>query len=389
MRKCSTYWNGNLLESEDNESDILIDNEDGSLSFSRDKNKHRVSVSKNDSGFLYVLAQPNHAERTVALNLDSNPRPGVYKFVPLHDEFEFSVRLEYDDYATYPDSNMHVLDVTTPLSKIEVGNQIEIGLREDETDSPGVKSVKGEVSHILDFSGLVPDIPVYNSDDEIVLSILVSLSDGNKSTESYYMPRLARQSLQSGPDSGTLDVIGSDHPLGMQWEGKSDTPALQVEFVRINPGKQSELTVKNESLPKINFDDITDYTQSERASLLKSILSRALDREIKNKTIEFFATAVGDPSENKSISVKYESSRSGNILTRSGTFSGTKSLYSAEENRSFHQLRFSGSDGYHYILLDPDEDSQIPAKLYSTSLAQYWDTELGPVVDFEFQNNKS
>lgn len=58
-------------------------------------------------------------------------------------------------------------------------------------------------------------------------------------------------------------------------------------------------------------------------------------------------------------------------------------MYFAEDNQARHQLRFSGSDGRFYILLDPNPDATTPAKVCSTSLARHWDTDLGPLRDFE------
>jgi len=171
--------------------------------------------------------------------------------------------------------------------------------------------------------------------------------------------------------------------LDLQWEGKSDTPALQVEFVRVNPGQESELTVENESLPEIQFDDLAEHSQNERISILESALSKSLDRPIADETLEFFAAAVDELPRDRTLTVHYDSSRSENTLTKSGTFVGTDSVYYAEENRARHHLRFSGSHGRFYILLDSDDDATTPARVFSTSLARHWDTDLGPLVDFE------
>jgi len=374
MEECTVYWNDQVLQKEQ-EADATDE-----------ITRPSVSVSKDQTGFIYVLAQPAAADRTVALTLDSSPEPGAYEFRPLYSEFEFTVRLEYHD-EPYPEPHMHTLDVTTPLSAVEADDQIEIGLRKDQTDSPGIKSIQGHVTQILDFSGLVPDLPAYYPDPDpaTVLSILVCLSDEAPSNDTITASKLVGQTRLPpiGNSFGTLNVTRSENPLDLQWEDKSDTPALQVEFVRVNPGQKSELTVENESLPEIQFDDLAKHSQNERISILESALSKALDRPIADETLEFFAAAVDELSRNRTLTVHYDSSRSENTLTKSGTFAGTDSVYYAEENRARHQLQFSGSDGRFYILIDSDDGATTPAKVYSTSLARHWDTDLGPLVDFE------
>lgn len=372
MDECIVYWNDQILQKEQQA--------DATDEITRPS----VSVSCDQTGFIYVLAQPAGADRTVALALDSNPEPGAYEFRPLYSEFEFTVRLEYQD-EPYPEPRMHILDTTTPLSAVEAGDQIEIGLRKDQTGLPGTKSIHGHVTQIMDFSGLVPDLPAYYPDPATVLSILVSLSDEASSNDTVTASKIMGQTRLPpiGDSFGTLDVVGTDHPLDLQWEGKSDTPALQVEFVRVNPGQESELTVENESLPEIQFDDLAEHSQNERISILESALSKSLDRPIADETLEYFAAAVDELPRDRTLSVHYDSSRSENTLKKSGTFAGTDSVYYAEENRAQHHLRFSGSDGRFYILLDSDDDATTPAKVYSTSLARHWDTDLGPLVDFE------
>jgi hypothetical protein len=372
MEECTVYWNDQVLQKEQ-KADAA-----GEIT------RPSVSISKDQTGFIYVLARPAGADRIVALTLDSNPEPGVYEFRPFYNEFEFTVRLEYQD-EPYPEPRMHILDVTTPLSAVEVGDQIEIGLRKDQTNSPGTKPLQGHVAQIMDFSGLVPDLPAYYPDPATVLSILVSLSDEAPSNDTITASKLMGQTRLPpiGESFGTLDVVGSNHPLDLQWEGKSDTPALQVEFVRVNPGQESELTVENESLPETQFDDLADHSQNERISILESALSKSLDRPIADETLEFFATAVDELPRDRTLTVHYDSSRSENTLTKSGTFVGTDSVYYAEENRARHHLRFSGSDGRFYILLDSDDDATTPARVFSTSLARHWDTDLGPLVGFE------
>jgi hypothetical protein len=378
MEECTVYWNGNALQNE-------TSSEEGSEDADE---KPGVSVSKDETGFIYVLARPTGANRTVALTLESNPEPGVYEFRPLHSNFDFSVRLEYDD-EPYPDPSMHVLDLTTPLSAVEAGDQIEIGFRKDKTDSPGVTSIRGQVMHVLDFSGLVPDFPAYFRDPTTILSILVSPPDeGSPDDMKMLTPTdsdfITQTRLEPFGDSlGTLDVVGDDYPLNFQWEGKSDTPALQVEFVRINPEQESEQTVENESLPDIQFDRLATYSVTERISILKSAFSNALDRQVTDETLEFFATAVDDPPNDRTITVQYDSSRSENTLTKSGTFTGTCSVYYADENRARHQLRFGDSDGRYYILLDSENPNTNPPTVCSVSPTRHWDTDLGPLIDFE------
>lgn len=378
MGDCTVYWNSQPLQEEKTR-----DGTDEITSSS-------VSVSKNPRGFVYVLARPAGADRTVALTLDSNPEPGVYEFRPPYSEFEFSVRLEYAD-EPYPKPRMHVVDVTTPLSAAEPDDQIEIGLRKAQADSPGTKSIQGHITQLMDFSGLVPDTSDFVVDSlspAPVLSILVSLSDEAPSSDMIKASNIQAETRLPpiGDSFGTLDVVGSDQPLNLQWEGKRDTPALQVEFVRINPGQESELTVENDSLPEVQFDDLAAHSQDERISILDAALSNALDRPVAEDTLAFFAAVVDELPRERTLTVHYDSSRSENTLTKSGTFAGTASVYYAEENRARHQLRFSGSDGYFYILLDPANDTTTPANVYSTSLARHSDTDLGPLVDFELSD---
>ena len=274
MENCTVYWNGQVLQEEQraDESDEIT--------------RPSVSVSKDHTGFIYVLAQPAGADRTVALTLSSNPEPGVYEFRPLYNGFEISVRLEYQD-EPYPEPRMHVLDLTTPLSAVEAGDQIEIGLRKDQSDSPGIKSIRGHVTQIMDFSGLVPNLPAYYPDPATALSILVSLSDKAPSDGMITASKIMEQTRLPplGDSFGTLNVVGSGYPLELHWEGRSDTPALQVEYVRVNPGQETELTVENESLPEIQFDDLVEHSQNERLSILESTLSKALDRPIADDTL--------------------------------------------------------------------------------------------------------
>ena len=280
---------------------------------------------------------------------------------------------------------MNVFDVTTPLATVTPGDQIEIGLRESQTASPGIKSITGRVTQVLDFSGLVPDRPNYIREPTTVLSVLVSLVDDPSSDTSARDLKLIGQTrLQPIGDSfGTLDVVGSEHPLDLQWEGRADTPALQVEFARLHLGQESELTVENESLPDVRFDALADHSLTERISILESVFSSALDQPVEDETLEFFAASVDEPPEERTITVRYESSRSENTLTKSGTFRGVRSVYYADDNQTRHQLRFSDTDGRHYILLDPESDARVPASVYSVSFARHWDTDLGPLLDFE------
>lgn len=372
MEGYTVYWNGEVLR-EEQQADLTDE-----------MTQPNVSVSVDQTGFIYVLAQPAGADRAVALTLSSNPKPGVYKFRPLYDGFEFTVRLEYQD-EPYPEAHMYVLDLTTPLATVEAGDQIEIGLREDQVESPGIRSIHGRVAQVMDFSGLVPDTPDYYPDPTTVLSILVSWSDEAVSKDAIrFSERLGDTSLSPlDESSGTLDVVGNDYPLDIQWDDKGGSPKLQVEFVRINPDQESELTVENESLPEIQFDDLAEHGQNKRISVLKSTLSKALDRSIADETIEFFAAAVNELPQDRTLTVHYDSSRSGNTLTKSGTFTGTSSVYYAEENRAKHQLRFGGSDDQFYILLDQGNNVPTPARVYSVANSRHWDTDLGPLVDFE------
>lgn len=378
MGECTVYWDGNVIQNtEDSVSATLSEAKDGNSS------NPVVSVSKDQSGFMYVLARPADSHRTVALTLESHPESGVYEFRPLDGRFDFRVRLEYQD-EPYPEPRMHVLDVSTELSAVEVGDAIEIGLRKNQTEAPGIEPVTGTVSEIMDFSGLVPDLPDFYPDPTVVLSLLVRF-DGEPPSDDYLTAIRAMSQRRLNPISdsfGCLDVVGDEQPLDLQWEGRSDTPALQVELVRINGGTKSELTVENESLPDVQFDDLATRELSDRISMLESVFSDGLDRSVAAETLEFFADAVDECQIERTIKVKYDSSRSENTLTKSGTVTGTRSVYYAEENRAKHQVRFSGSDGRFYILLDLMADTD-PATVYSVSLARHWDTELGPLVDYE------
>jgi DNA-directed RNA polymerase subunit H (RpoH/RPB5) len=373
MREYTAYWDEKELQAERTAEDT--DEETPTPS---------ISVSEDQTGFIHILARPVGSDRAVALTLTENPDPGVYEFQPLSDEFEFTVRLEYHS-EPYPDPHMHVLDVTTPLAALEPGDQIEIGLRKSQTESPDTKSIYGQAAQVIDLSGLVPDLPVHYPDPPTVLSILVPLSEHTQPRDVLKAALLTGEIrfLSGGDDYGRLDILGRGQPLDLQWEGKSNTPALPVEYTRLNPGQDTELTVENQTLPEIQFDDIAAHNQGERISILSSALSKALDRPVPDETLEFFAAAIDEPPRDRTITVEYDSSRSDNTLTKSGTFTGTHSVYYADANQTRHQLRFRDSDGRYYILLDPNEEATTPAKVYSVSPARHWDTDLGPLIDFE------
>jgi hypothetical protein len=372
MREYTAYWNETELQADRAAEDT--DEEAPTPS---------ILVSKNQTGFIYVLARPVGSDQAVALTLAGNPDPGVYTFQPLSGKLEFTVHLEYHS-EPYPDPHMHVLDVTTPLAAVKPDDQIEIGLRKSQTESPGTKSIHGQAAQVIDLSGLVPDLPAYYPDPPTVLSILVPLSEHTQPRDELKAALLCRKlRFLGGVDYGRLDVLGRSQPLDLQWEGKSNTPALQVEYVRINPGQATELTVENQTLPEIQFDDIAARSQDEQISILSSALSKALDRPVPDETLEFFAAAVDEPPRDQTLTVEYDSSRSDNTLTKSGIFTGTHSVYYADANQTRHQLRFSDSDGRYYILLDPDEEATTPANVYSVSPVRHWDTDLGPLIDFE------
>ena len=373
MNNYSAYWNGNALQTEG-----------GTENTDEETPTPSVSVSTDQTGFISVLARPAGADRAVALTLTAHPDPGVYEFQPLYDEFEFTVRLEYHA-EPYPDPHMHILDVTTPLAAVKPGDDIEIALRKSQTESPGTTSIHGQAAQVIDLSGLVPDLPAYYPDPPTALSILVPLSEHTQPRDELKVAFLTDgiRFSSGGDEYGRLDVIGRDQPLDLQWEGNSNTPALQVEYARINPGQDTELTVENQTLPAIQFDDIAAHSQDERISILSSALSKALDRPVTDETLEFFAAAVDEPPRDRTITAEYDSTRSDNTLTKSGTFTGTHSVYYADANQTRHQLRFSDSDGRYYILLDPDAEATTPATVYSVSPTRHWDTDLGPLIDFE------
>jgi hypothetical protein len=317
--------------------------------------------------------------------LDSTPKTGVYVFKPKYAGYEFDVRIEYTQ-EPYPETRMQTHDVASPLCGVEVGDSIDIGLRKDMTSTPGVEHVGGRVIGIADCCGLVPDTRTFNREPDTVLSAQISLSDDNEAveiTEAIAAMGLQRQLSAPGDEMGVLNIVGTESPLKFEWEGRSDTPRLQVQFVTVTPENGEAWTVTNESLPEPRFDPLHEYSRAERVEELRLAFDRLSELNIDDATLERFVTDIEASFSKPQLICRYASQRSENTLTKSGTLQGTHSVYDAKANRAKHQVRFAGADKEYYLLVDTAEDAEDPVSLYSVSVNRHWDSELGQPVEIE------
>jgi hypothetical protein len=322
--------------------------------------------------------------------LDATPETGVYVFKPKYPGYEFDVRIEYTQ-KPYPETTMQTHNATSPLCGVEVGDDIEIALRKDMTPTPGVKHVGGRVIGIADCCGLVPNTRSFNREPDTVLSVQVALSDVDEAVETAQglaSMQLRRQLTASGDRIGVLNVTGCESPLNFEWEGRSDTPRLQVESVTVTPESGEQWTVTNESLPEIRFDPVQEYSRAERVEELRLAFDRLPELHIDDGTLERLVTDIEASSSKPQLTCRYASRRSENTLTKSGTLHGTHSVYDAEANRAKHQVRFASDDGEYYLLVDTAKDAEDPVSLYSVAVNRHWDSELGHPVEIELTENE-
>ncbi|KAB1184825.1 MULTISPECIES: hypothetical protein [Haloferax] len=351
---------------------------------------HKVKISEGADGFVSVFARPENGNRTVALALESSPEPGVYIFEPKYAGYDFEVRLEYPQ-EPYPSPAMQTYEVTSPLCAVEVGDTIDIGLRKDVTTTPGVKHVEGRVIDVADCCGLLPDTPPFDIDPDTVLSILVNISDekGDVEKAQAVSAMLIRRRLSSvGNKMGVLNITGTENPLEFDWEGRSDTPHLQVESVTVTPEKGEPWTVENEGLSELQFNPLADYSTTERVEELQSAFAEMPDVTVSERTLEVFATAVTAEPPDMSIECHYKSRRSGNVLMKSGKLREARSVYYAESNRAKHQIRFADNEATYYLLVDTDNTASESVSVYTVAENRHWDSELGPLVELELTGSQ-
>lgn len=340
-----------------------------------------LSVSDGPSGFSSVLAQPTGSNRTIALTLKESPELGIYTFTPTTEDDELEIRLEFGE-EPFPEPQMHTLDLSSELRGVEVGDHIVVGLRKDEVEQPGVKEIQGTAIAVIDSSGAVPDPSQSFIDysESPIVSVLVDFSD-QASVERdglKVFPLIShRLNPPSGPQ-GTIDVFGTSEPFSMQWEGESDTAALSVEYVRVDPQAGESWTVRNESLPEIEFSPLTERNLAERIEQLESTIDQASKLSLSEDVLRMLASAVDGEVPNVDVTVQYESSKSDQLLTKTGALESVVSVYYADRNRACYQIRFVDSE-LHYLLLDSHADAASPVGVYSKSYARHWDTDLGDV----------
>ncbi|MFD1648027.1 hypothetical protein [Haloarchaeobius litoreus] len=344
-----------------------------------------LSVSGGPSGFSSVLAQPIGTNRTIALTIKESPEPGIYTFTPATADDELEIRLEFAE-EPFPEPQMHTLNLSSELRGVEVGDDIVVGLRKDGVEQPAVKEIQGTAIAVVDSSGAVPNPsqPFIDYSESPVVSVLIDFS-GQASVERNNLKILPLISHRLNPPSGpqgTVDVFGTSKPFSIQWEGKSDTPALSVEYVRVDPQAAESWTVRNESLPEIHFSPLTELSLPQRVKQLKSAIDQASELSLSEDVLRKLASAVDGEVPPVEVTVRYESSKSDQILTKTGTLESVASFYYADRNRACHQIRFVDKK-LHYLLLDSHADAASPVGLYSKSYARHWDTDLGGVRSIE------
>ena len=380
--RATVYWNGTKLTGRCF-SLICGDTDAG-------EPNHQVSISVGPDRFVSVLARPENGNRTVGLALDATPETGIYVFKPKYAGYEFDVRIEYTQ-EPYPETTLRTHDAASALCGVEVGDEIEVALRKDMTPTPGVKHVGGRVISIVDCCGLVPNTRSFNKEPDTVLSVQVALSDIDEAVETAQgiaAMQLQRQLTAPGDRIGVLNVTGTESPLEFEWEGRSDTPRLQVESITVIPESGEEWTVTNESLPELRFDPVHEYSRDERVDELRLAFDRLPELNIDDATLKRFVTDIEASSTKPQLICRYASGRSENTLTKSGTLHGTHSVYDAEANRAKHQVRFASDDGEYYLLVDTAQDAEDPVSLYSVAVNRHWDSELGHPVEIEVTENE-
>lgn len=344
-----------------------------------------LSVSEGPDGFSSVLARPEGSNRTITLTIDESPELGIYTFTPLSEDYDITVRLEFED-GPFPDAKMQTIDLSSELCDIDVGDKIVIALRKDATESPGVKEIRGTAIEVADSSGAVPDPSRSFIDYSVspIVSILVDISDQNiEDTDDVDpFPMLSHRIDPYGNSKGTIDVTGTSEPFEIRWEGASDTAALSVESVTVEPQDGDSWTVVNESLPDVQFLPLNDLTVDERVEQFVSAFDRASGITISDDVPRMFASAVDGQVSNVNVTVRYESSKSDQLQSKSGVLDSVRSVYYADANRARHQIRFKNTTLY-YILIDPHVDATSPVGVYSKAYNRHWDTDLGNVRSIE------
>jgi hypothetical protein len=120
----------------------------------------------------------------------------------------------------------------------------------------------------------------------------------------------------------------------------------------------------------------------ERTEQFESAFDRVSDISLSDKVSRVFASAVDGQVPEVNITVRYESSKSDQLQSKSGILDSVKSVYYADVNRVRHQIRFKNTTLY-YLLVDPHVDATSPIAVYSKAYNRHWDTDLGEVRDIE------
>jgi hypothetical protein len=376
-------WNGTPLTSENGFS--VIGGTRWQPTDSDEQTGPSLSVSGGPDGFISVLARPEGTNRTITLTIDESPRPGIYRFTPSTGDYEIEVRLEFDE-EPFPEPQMKTLNLNSELSSVEIGDEVVIGLRKDATESPGVKEIRGTVIELVDSSGAVPDssLPFIDYSDSPIVSVLIDLSDRDTvdTVDIEPFPILSRRLKSVGDSQGTIDVVGTSKPFEIRWEGSSKTPALQVEYVTVDPRDDDSWTVANDSLPEVQFSSLHELTFDERVEQFEAAFDRASEISLSDDVIRMFASAVDGQAPEVNVTVRYESSKSDQLQSKSGILDSVESVYYADPNRARHQIRFKDTTLY-YLLVDPHVDAAEPVSVYSKAYGRHWDTNLGDVCDIE------
>jgi hypothetical protein len=277
---------------------------------------------------------------------------------------------------------MNTLDLSSELGGIEVGDRIVIGLRKDGVEQPGTKEIQGTAIAVVDSSGAVPDPsePFVSYSESPIVSVSVDFSDqtGVENKEIKSMPQISHRLNPLSSSQGTVDVFGTSEPFSIQWEGKNDTAALSVEYVRVDPQSGESWKVCNESLPEVEFSPLTDLSLVERIEQFESAIDQTPKISLSEDVLRMLASAVDGEVPNVGVTVRYESPKSDQLLTKTGSLDSVVSVYYADQNRALHQIRFVDEKLY-YLRLDPHADAASPVGVYSKSYARHWDTDLGDV----------
>jgi hypothetical protein len=344
----------------------------------------------DSDGFHSVLARPEDSNLTLAMTLEESPEAGSYVFTPQREGYDFEVRLEFEN-GPFPAAQMQTLDLTTELRRAAPGDGIEVNLRKDTTNTPGLTRVSGTVLAMVDSAEAVPNFSqgAASASEYPVVSILIGMDerDGPSSSDYSAMPLLSH-TLHPGGGTGKLDVVGWSEPLDLQWEGASDTPALLVESVTVKPRDADSWTIRNTTLPEVQFTPLRELSVSERVQVLHSAFDQSPAVQVpSDETLEALASAADGDSPQTHVTVRYDTSKSDEVQVRSGAVESVHSSYYAERNRACHRIDFIDTK-LHYLLLDSSADSEAPVALYSKSHARHWDTELGEVRDVDFSAAK-